>query len=77
MSRLSIHTYRYEVTLPPLPTSVTLKVSHNWQVIVTLFSWSRARWDYPTHWRTIPTMTGPIFRQWSFGPVHVRRFRVI
>lgn len=76
--RLTAHTYRFEVRLPPLPTIITLRVGEDWQVALMPFHWARARGGWPSHWRSIATMqAGPIFWFWRLGPIEVRRLRAL
>lgn len=76
MKRLSVHTYRYEVALPPLPTILTFRVSEDVQLLLYPLHWRRRRGDWPAHWRD-SKMPGPVLRYWRCGPLEIRHLRAL
>jgi hypothetical protein len=74
MMRFSIHTHRYEVLLPPVPSVISATVG-NRVFKLTPFHWCWAwREDWPETWREQPIYEGPIFRWWAVGPFAMWHF---
>lgn len=72
---MKVSWYEHEITVK-LPSLVQVCSVGRWKIMLRPLAWSRARGDWPTHWReNYPNWEGPVFRYWHFGPIDVWRFR--
>lgn len=59
-------------TTKEVPSGVSFSVAH-WAISIDLADWGWSSWEWPTGWRDISTMGGPLRLCRQVGPVLVAR----